>query len=72
MGKMCEWSEVARWERWENSEVVQSERWERNEVAIWERERVVSREDGIESKDKIVLHCSREAKCKLEFTAGIL
>ena len=37
VGKMCEWSEVARWERWENSEVARSERWERNEVAIWER-----------------------------------
>ena len=46
-----------------------SERWERNEVAIWER-RVVSREGGMESKDKIVLHCSREAKCKQGFTAG--
>ena len=37
VGKMCEWSEVAQWERWENSEVARSERWERNEVAIWER-----------------------------------
>ena len=34
VGKVCEWSEVARWERWENSEVTRSERWERNEVAI--------------------------------------
>ena len=35
VGKVCEWSEVARWERWENSQVAQSERWERNnEVAI--------------------------------------
>ena len=37
MGKMCEWIEVARWERWENSEVPRPEKWERNEVAIWER-----------------------------------
>ena len=37
MGKVCEWIEVARWERWENSEVARSERWERNEVAIWKR-----------------------------------
>ena len=30
---MCEWIEVARWERWENSEVAQSERYESSEVA---------------------------------------
>ena len=34
--------------------------------------RVVSREGGMEFKDKIVLYCSREAKCKQGFTAGIL
>ena len=34
---MNEWSEVTRWERWENSEVAQSERWEGSEVAICER-----------------------------------
>ena len=56
VGKVCEWSEVARWERWENSEVAQSERWEGTEVAIWERGRVVSREGGMEFKDKIVLN----------------
>ena len=61
VGKVCEWSEVA---RWENSEVARSERWERNEVAIWERREGVSREDGMEFKDKIVLYCSREAKYK--------
>ena len=83
MGKVCEWSEVARWERWENSEMVrrerwensevaQSERWERNEMAIWDKGRVVSREGGMEFKGKIVLHCSREAKYKQGFTAGIL
>ena len=72
MGKVCEWSEMARWERWENSEVAQSEMWEGNEVAIWERGRGVSREGGMEFKDKIVLHCSREEKCKQGFTAGIL
>ena len=56
MGKVCGWSEVARWERWENSEVAQSERWEGTEVAIWERGRAVSREGGMEFKDKIVLN----------------
>ena len=71
LGKVCEWSEVGRWKRWENSEVARSERRERNEVAIWERREGVSREDGMEFKDKIVLYCSREAKYKQGFTAGI-
>ena len=34
-GKVCEWCEVAKCERWDISEVARSERWERNEVAIW-------------------------------------
>ena len=46
-------------------------RWERNEVVILERREGVSREDGMEFKDKIVLYCSREAKYKQGFTAGI-
>ena len=33
-------------------------------------ERVVSREGGMEFKDKIVLFCSREATCMQGFTAG--
>ena len=36
VGKVYDWSEVARWERGKNSEVTQSERWEGTEVAIWE------------------------------------
>ena len=68
---MYRWSEVARWERWENSEVARSERCERNEVALWERREGVSREDGMGFKDKIVLYCSREAEYKQGFTAGI-
>ena len=71
MGKVCEWSGMAKWERWENSEVARAERWERNEVAIWKRREGVRREDGMEFKDKIVLYCSREAKYKQGFTAGI-
>ena len=63
---------MARWERWENSELTQWERWEGNEVAIWERGRVVSREGGMEFKDKVVFNWSREAECKQGFTAGIL
>ena len=34
MGKVYRWSEVARWQRWENSEVKRSERRESNDVAI--------------------------------------
>ena len=34
--------------------------------------KVMSREGGMEFKDKIVLYCSREAKCKQGFTVGIL
>ena len=37
VGKVCEWSEIAQWERWENGEMGRSERWECEEVAIWER-----------------------------------
>ena len=34
--------------------------------------RIVSREGRMEFKDKIVLYCAREAKCKQGFTAGVL
>ena len=47
------------------------ERWKGNEVAIWEIGRVVSREGGMEFKDKIVFNWSREVKCKQGFTAEI-
>ena len=66
-GKVFEWSEVGRWERWENSEVARSERWECNEVAILKTREGVSREGGRELEDKIVLYCSREAKYKHAF-----
>ena len=48
--------------------------WSRGKVVRWQfgkDEKVVSREGGMEFKEKIVLYCSREAKCKLVFTAGI-
>ena len=70
-GKVCEWCEVAKCERWDISEVARSERWERNEVAIWGKWKGSEqrRWDGIQGQ--IVLYCSREAKCKQRFTAGI-
>ena len=71
VGKVCEWSEVARWERWENSEVAWSEKWDVMRWQFGKGSRVVSREGGMEFKDKIVLYCSREAKWKQGFTAGI-
>ena len=65
----------ARWQSRKGGRIVRwhgrLERWERNEVAIWERREGVRREDGMEFKDKIVLYCSREAKYKQGFTAGI-
>ena len=33
--------------------------------------RVVSREGGMEFRDKIILYCSREADCNQVFTEGI-
>ena len=41
---------------------------------MWQFERggrIVSRERGMDFKDKVVLYCSSEAKCKQEFTSGI-
>ena len=70
---MCEWSEVTSWEGWENNEVVQWERWEHNKgVAIGKGERVVNREGGMEFRDKIVLYCSRDAKCMQGFNNNYL
>ena len=48
VGKVCEWSEVAQWERWENGE-VESQRG--GNVKRWQfgkARRVVSREGGME------------------------
>ena len=64
MEKVCEWIEVERWERWENSEVARSERWELNEVAIWNSGRVVSREGGMKFIGKTVFYCSRGAEMR--------
>ena len=53
---MYEWSEVARWERWENSEVAQSDRREGSKVSIWERwDRGIERWHG--KKDGRVARC---------------
>ena len=81
MGKVCECNGVAMWER-----CVSGARWQGGRIVRWHGRRggnvmrwqfgkggrVVSREGGMEFKDKIVLYCSREAKCKQGFTAGIL
>ena len=77
-----DWNEVARWEkymsgvRWnsenrENSEVAWSERWKLMSCQFEKGGRVVSREDGMEFKDKILFYCSREVRCKQRFTGGI-
>ena len=48
--------------------------WRGGNVMRWKfgkGKRVVTREGGMEFKDKIVLYYSREAKCVQGFTAGI-
>ena len=52
--------------RWHGQRVGNVVRWQFGKGG-----RVVSREGGMEFKNKIVLHYSREAKCKQRFTAGI-
>ena len=83
MRKVCEWSGVAMWERcvsgvrWQGGKGGRIVRWHSQRggnVIRWQcgkSGRGVSREGGMEFKDKIVLCFSREAKCKQEFTAGI-
>ena len=83
MGKVCEWSRVLVWERcvsgvrWQGRKGERIVRWQGRrggKVMRWQFRkggRVVSREGGMEFKEKIVLYCSRQAKCKQGFTAGI-
>ena len=68
---MYRWSEVARWERWEK---VNWHGQRAGNVMRWQfgrGGRVVSKEGGMEFKNKIVLCWSSEAQCKQGFTAGI-
>ena len=69
--------ELGRWERcmsglrWQGGKGGRIMRWK---VVRWQfgnSGRVVSREGGTEFNDEPVLYCSREAKCKQEFTEGI-
>ena len=57
MGKVYEWSEVPRWERWENSKVARSERKERNKVTISEGWEASDQRklDGIYGQNRVVL-----------------
>ena len=83
MGKVHEWSEVARWERcvsglrWQGGKGGRIVRWHDRRggnVMRWQfgkGGRVVSREGGMKFIDKTVFYCSREAKCKQGITAGI-
>ena len=76
-------SELGRWERciggvrWQGGKGARIVRWHGRRggnVMMWQfgtGGRVVSRESGMEFKDKIVLYCSSETKCKQGFTAGI-
>ena len=83
MGKVCEWSGVAMWERcvsgarWQGGKGGRIVRWHGRRggnVMMWQfgrGGRVVSMESGMEFEDKIVWYCSSEVKCKQRFTAGI-
>ena len=83
MGKVYEWSEVARWERcvsglrWKGGKGGRIVRWyDRRGGNVMRRQfgkggRVVSRKGRKEFIDKTLFYSSREAKCKQEFTAGI-
>ena len=84
MGQVCEWSGVAMWEECVYGARLQGRkggrivRWHGRRdgnVMKWQfgkGGRVVSRESGMEFKDKIVYYCSREVKCKQGFSARIL
>ena len=75
--------ELGRWERcmsgvrWQGDKGGRIARWHgrrSGKVVRWQfgkGERVLSREGGTEFNDEPVLYCSREAKCKQRFTAGI-
>ena len=67
-------SEV-RWQGGKGGRIVRWHGQRGGNVMRWQfrkggRGKVVRREGGMELKDKIVLHCSREAKCMQRFTAG--
>ena len=67
---MYRWSELARWERWEK---VNWHGRRAGNVMRWQfgRGGRVSKEGGMEFKNKIVLCWSSEAKCKQGFTVEI-
>ena len=71
------WDRCVSGVRWQSGKCGIIVRWHGprgGNVMRWQFEkggRVVNREGGMEFKDKIVLYCSREAKCKQRFTAGI-
>ena len=76
-------SELGRWERyiggvrWQGGKggrIVNRHGRRGGNVMMWQfgrGGRVVSMESGMEFKDKFVLYCSSEVKCKQGFTVGI-
>ena len=65
----------ARWQGGKGGRIVRWHGRRGRNVMWWQFRkggRIVSREGRMEFKDKIVLYCAREAKCKQGFTAGVL
>ena len=63
-----------RWQRGKGGRIVRCHGRRGGSVMRWQfgkGGRVVSREGGMKFKDKTVFYCSREAKCKQGFPAGI-
>ena len=76
MGSQCGKSvSGARWQGGKGGRIVRWHGRRGRNVMWWQFRkggRIVSREGRMEFKDKIVLYCAREAKCKQGFTAGVL
>ena len=56
-----------RWQGGKGGRIVRCHGWRGGNVMRWQigkGGRVVSRDGGMKFKDKIVLYCSRETKCK--------
>ena len=65
----------ARWQGGKGGRIVREHGRRGRNVMWWQFRkggRIVSREGRMGFKDKIVLYCAREAKCKQGFTAGVL
>ena len=68
------WERCVRGVRWQGGRKVRWQGRRGGNVMRWQFEKggkAVSKEGGMKFKEKIVLYCSRQVKCKQGFTAGI-